>query len=219
MIRAILFDMDGVLVDSEPAHAAATNDALRQLGLPEVDAAGYERAFFGRPDHESFAAYFARIGQPANRLDDALHLKQEAFARRFLAEVRPFEDGIEALREAHARGYLVAVVTGARRSELLLVLERFSLGELVDTALSADDVERGKPDPLPYLMAAQRLGIDPDACLVVEDTPAGVEAARAAGMTCLAVDRLGRPERLDGASLIVPALDCAAIASLLERHS
>lgn len=214
MLEAVLFDMDGVLVDSEPAHAAATSDALREIGLDGVTGATYERYFLGRADRNAFRDYLAAAGRPDIDVEDLVRRKAAAYQRRFAEEVAPQADGLETLRGAVARGFRAAIVSGALSVEIAQVVARFDLGGLVSATVGGDEVAEGKPHPAPYLLGARRLGVPPERCLVVEDAPAGVEAARRAGMRCLAVDRLGRPERLAGADLVVETLSIDAVERL-----
>lgn len=213
-VEAILFDMDGVLVDSEPAHEAATDEAARESGLGPIDAATFARYFFGRTDYAGYVDYLAARGRKDLDLGALLGRTAAAYARRFDDAVRPFPDGLETLRRARAAGYRVAIVSGARTAEIALVVARFALAPSLDLTVSGDDVPHGKPNPDPYLTAARYLGLEPGACLVVEDAPAGIAAARAAGMRSLAIDRLGAPQRLAAADRVVARISLTAIEEL-----
>ena len=213
-ISAVIFDMDGVLIDSEPVHQIATDEVARRFGLPPVTPDVFARYFFGRTDYSGFLDYLAVVGRTDLSIGELIEANAEAYARRFPSEVRPFPDGFDALHAAREHGYRVAIVTGARNSELEAVLARFGLEGLLDAAVGGDDVPIGKPDPAPYLTGAAQLGLAPARCLVIEDAPAGVSSAIAAGMRCLAVDRVGRPELLAGASRVVTIVTIEAIEKL-----
>ncbi len=213
--RAVLFDLDGVLIDSEPAHFAATRAALEDLGLDTLDEADYARWMLGRPDHRALADYLAARGLPADLLPTLLERKAARYAERFAVEVRPLDDGVETLRAAHAAGLPLGIVSGALAAEIGWAIERLGIADLVAVVVSGDEVACGKPDPEPYLLAARRLGLEPELCVAVEDAPAGVSAARAAGMRCLAVDRQGWGERLAAADLVVARLSWEALRQLL----
>ncbi|GBD17286.1 Phosphorylated carbohydrates phosphatase [bacterium HR26] len=214
--RAVLFDLDGVLIDSEPAHFAATRAALEDLGLGTLDEADYAKWMLGRPDHSALAEYLAACGLPAERLPALLERKAARYAERFAVEVNPLDDGVETLQAAHAAGLPVGIVSGALATEIAWAIERLGIAGLVAVVVSGDEVACGKPDPEPYLLAARRLGLEPGACIAVEDAPAGVSAARAAGMRCLAVDRQGWGEQLAAADLVVTRLSWEALSRLLE---
>jgi len=221
MIRAILFDMDGILVDSEPVHEAAVADALAAVGLPPLAPGDYERVFLGRTDWLGFRDYLQETGREDIDLDEVLEIKAAAFARRFPHEVRPLADGQATLRAMAEAGYRIAIVSGALASEIAMVAERFALGHWVEATVSGDEVPEGKPNPAPYLLGAKRLRVAPEACLVIEDAPAGVRAAKRAGMRCLAVDRTGDPEALRsaGADQVVTQLTPATVMTLAAARA
>lgn len=214
MIDTVLFDMDGVLVDSEPAHAAATSAALEAVGFDPLPLDEYDRYFYGRTDRAGFRDYLDRAGRTDVSLAEVIRRKADAYAAGFTDSVQPLADGLATLREAAAEGWQIAIVSSALAGEIALVVERFELDRYVQLTVSGEDVEHGKPNPQPYLLAAERLGRTPAQCLVIEDTPAGVAAARGAGMCCLAVDRLDQPERLAGADRIVTTVSLAAVKAL-----
>ena len=195
--RAVLLDMDGVLVDSTSAHLQAWARFLDEHDLP--------------PPPEGIASLFGRPAAEALRLllDD--RTDEAGFAVR-LAALHRYAD---ALLDEHAPGELVvpgterlvddllavgrrlAVVTSARRNAA-----EHSLGDLtsrIEVVVTAEDVQRGKPDPEPYLIAASRLAVPPSACVVVEDAVAGVEAGRRAGMVVIAVASTAAAEDLRAA--------------------
>jgi HAD superfamily hydrolase (TIGR01509 family) len=193
-IEAVLFDMDGVLIDSEPAHMAALSGVLSDFGFPAPGVGDWEAVFLGRPDRDGLLDWFAAHGidAPVEPLMDETLAR---FTDVFRDLVEPFEDGQWLARELRARGLPLALVSGARRAEIELTLATFDLGAVFAVSVSADDVARGKPDPEPYLRGAAALGVRPAACVVIEDAPAGVAAARAAGAAVIVVDRLQRPAR------------------------
>ena len=197
MIRAVMFDMDGVLIDSEPVHKVALQAVLAAYGLPVPGDADWEPVFLGRPDRDGLLDWFRLHGiehDPRPLMDD----KQIFFAERFDELVTPHADGQWLARALAELGVPLALVSGARRNEIELTLERFNLRSLFQATVSADDVSVGKPDPEPYLRGAEALGVDPRETLVIEDAPAGMRAALAAGARVVVVDRYGTPELFDG---------------------
>lgn len=218
-IKAILFDMDGVIVDSEAGHAAATSTALVRAGLEPLSIEAYEQHFFGRTDRSSFGPYLELIGRPDLSADLLCQWKADAYADLAATQLTPLDDGITTLREAHAAGFRIAIVSGALEAEVQQVVRAFELERYIEATVSGDDVPDGKPNPAPYLLGAQRLDVRPDECLVIEDAAPGIASARAAGMLCLAVDRLGRPEQLAAADRVVPELDLATITDLIQANT
>jgi len=195
--RAVMFDMDGVLIDSEPVHMAALQAVLAAHGAPVPGESDWEPVFLGRPDRDGLLDWF-RIHGIERDVRVLMDDKQFYIAERFAEMVAPCPDGQWLARALAARGMPLALVSGARRNEIELTLERFDLRSVFAVTVSADDVSVGKPNPAPYLRGAELLGVAAAETLVIEDAVAGMLAARAAGADVIVVDRLGRPERFGG---------------------
>lgn len=214
MIRAVMFDMDGVLIDSEPVHQAAMQAVLAAHGLPVPGDDDWERVFLGRPDRDGLLDWFRLHGVERDPWP-LMAVKEVYFAERFNDLVAPLEDGLWLARALAHAGVPLALVSGARRSEIELALDRFALRPLFHATISSDDVATGKPDPEPYLRGAAALGVDPRETAVIEDAPAGMRAAQAAGAQVVVVDRLGRPELFEGV-IPVARLDDRVLARLVS---
>jgi len=176
--RAVLFDLDGVLIDSTPAHAGAYADVMARHGLAQVDYA----KLAGRPTRE----VFAELGFEGSGLDEIVREKQEA-AREILRSETPLFPGAQALLEGlHGKQVRLALVTGGSRETVRVVVERFGLDAWLGSVVTGEDVERGKPAPDSFLEACARLDVLPEEALCVEDSASGLRSARAAGVpTCL----------------------------------
>jgi beta-phosphoglucomutase len=215
--RAVLFDMDGVLVDSTAPHVAAWKRFLDEQGLPPP--AEGVRSLFGRRALDAVAGL---LGIEATEPEaQAAVARLEEYAGVALAGHGPgglLVDGVTPLvRDLAAAGWRLAVATSARRQ-----VATHSLGPLLDAfeaLVAAEDVERGKPAPEVYLTAAGRLDVKPSGCVVVEDAVAGVEAGRAAGMYVVAVSSTAPQDRLRqaGAHTVVPHVTDLPVA--LERRA
>jgi HAD superfamily hydrolase (TIGR01509 family) len=188
----VLFDFDGVIVDTEPLHLAAFRRALEPEGIRLSDAHYYD-TYLGYDDHDAIVAALREIGRVPDR--EVVRVLMARKAAHFLelvhAGVRLFPGVPEFVTEAGARGPL-AIGSGALRDEIELILERVGLRDAFAAIVSADDVQHGKPDPETYRRALAALvttspGLAAHECLVIEDSVAGVRAAKAAGMRCLAV--------------------------------
>ncbi|MCX2726962.1 HAD family phosphatase [Thermomicrobium sp. 4228-Ro] len=213
----ILFDLDGVLIDSEHAHYEATRLAFSERQLPELSAELYQALMLGRPDREAIAAGLAALAIPLHELEPLLEAKARFYRELVRAgAVELLEDGLATLEAALRHGYPVAVVTGALADEAEWALRAAGVRERVPVLVSAEDVTRGKPDPEPYLLGCTRLGTAPQQSIAIEDSPAGVTAGRAAGLRVLAVARRPFPE-LARADRVVHRLGWDAVAALLAQ--
>jgi beta-phosphoglucomutase len=216
----VLFDMDGVLVDSYRAHFQSWQEVAAEEGrtLTEAD---FER-HFGRTSREIIAVSWhdrAYTDAQIAALDD----RKEAAFRRILAESFPFMPGaVELLDSLSAAGFALAVGSSGPPENVDLVLDRLGRRVVFGAVVTGSDVTRGKPDPEVFLLAAERLGIRPERCAVVEDAEPGVAAARAAGMASIGFASTGRTrDSLAAADLVVDALaelDPEGIRALILRR-
>ncbi len=212
-VAAVLFDFDGVIVDTEPLHLAAFRAALEPEGIHLSDAEYWE-SYLGYDDRDAITAALTGAGREATEV--AVTTLMARKAERFLASVRggvPLFPGVSAfVRQGAARGPL-AIGSGALRSEIELILEFVGLRAAFEAIVSADDVEHGKPDPETYLRALDALrsrghpALGAADCLVVEDSAAGVRAAKRAGMRCVAVTNSSPAAALAEADLVVESLE------------
>lgn len=226
MLRAIIFDFDGVIAGSEPGHLAALQRALGEIGifLPRDE---YLACYLGRDDRACIPAILADRGRAAGpaEIEDLIRNTARAFSE-LIQQGAVIHAGVrELVRDAAVRCRL-AVASGAPRQEIESVLEHAGLRKDFAHITSAEDVRRGKPDPetpLHALHALNRLspaGAEPleaGDCLVIEDSPVGIQAARAAGMKTLAVATTHRPGELDQADWAVPSLRGLTLSTIVDR--
>jgi HAD superfamily hydrolase (TIGR01509 family) len=207
-MTAVIFDCDGTLVDSEPLARTAWERALAPYGYALTDADA--ESCIGLP-YPRVHAYFA---------DRAELPPAEAFWTEFSAELftlidsslELFEDAVGAVRSLRSRGVPVAVASSSPRERLQRTLGRAGLLDAFDVVVAGDEVEHGKPAPDMFLLAAERLGVEPSACVVIEDSPPGVQAGIAAGMFTLAVCRVpGTEASLAAADRVVDTVSADAI--------
>ncbi|HOK48515.1 MAG TPA: HAD family phosphatase [Bryobacteraceae bacterium] len=181
---AILFDFDGVLVDSEPVHYACWAEILRPYGI-ELTWDLYAREFVGLTDSALLDILGSRANPPVPgaKLREHFPRKKEMFRERMLADPPADPDLVNLIKSLNH--YKLAVVTSSTRRESGAVLERLGLRDYFHAMVFGEDVSRHKPDPEPYLLAAKLLSARKP--LVVEDSDAGVASARAAGFDVIRV--------------------------------
>jgi beta-phosphoglucomutase len=200
---AVIFDVDGVLIDSYQAHFESW---LRMFAEHDVSFTEAEfRKTFGRTSHDIIAALYGSDLTDAEirAWDD----RKEALYRDIIREKFPAIDGaVELLDALHAAGFKLGVGSSGPPENIQLTLDCLKRGDLFDSVVTRVDVTRGKPDPQVFQIAGERLGAKPEQCVVVEDAPAGIEAANRAGMASVALTGTASREELSHARLIVDSL-------------
>jgi HAD superfamily hydrolase (TIGR01509 family) len=184
-LQAVLFDMDGLLVDSEPLWFVVEREVAERLGAPWGDAD--QEALIGGSLERTVSHLLAKAGGAATAgRGDVARWLVEGMARLVLARGLPLQPGAARLLAAlDAAGVPCALVTASSRAIMEAVLKVTGLS--FGVTVCGEDVRRGKPDPEPYLRAAALLGVPPAGCVVLEDSPTGIAAARAAGCPVIAV--------------------------------
>jgi beta-phosphoglucomutase len=216
--RAVIFDVDGVLVDSYRAHLESWVRVAREHGL-EITEEQFAKTF-GRTSREIITEFWGDdlSAERMRAVDD----RKEAFYRELIRADFPAMDGASDLvRALHEAGFLLAVGSSGPPENIVQSLEGLGCRDAFEAVVTGRDVTRGKPDPQVFLIAAERLGVEPAACVVIEDAPAGVAAARAAGMCCVALLGTATAERLAAADLVVASLrelDASRIGALLASQ-
>lgn len=188
-VQAVIFDMDGVLVDSEPLHFATTNAVLARRGA-SIDRGFYDRRL-GLPELQFFRDVVQHLQLREAPETLARERIQASMAALAGPELLPMEGALECLLLLRADGRRLALASSAAREQVALVADRFALRTVLSALVSVEEVARGKPAPDLFLEAARRLDVPAAECLVVEDAVAGVQAARAAGMRALALPAPG----------------------------
>jgi beta-phosphoglucomutase-like phosphatase (HAD superfamily)/SAM-dependent methyltransferase len=183
MLRPVVLDMDGVLVDSEPLNEAAFRAYVSSLRRPELS--GWFANTLGRREVDFLPELAAEVGRPAPEISAALAAELEAVLSGAELTAMPFVS--EAVARLTAGDRLVGLASSSRRLFVDRVLDALDLSDVFAAIATGDEVARGKPDPEIYELVARRLAVPAPECVAIEDTPAGVAAAAAAGMTTIAV--------------------------------
>lgn len=200
MIKAILFDLDGVIVDSLYYHYLAWEKKFNDIGGSISLQSVYLHE--GRNSFEILPVFMKEAGVTIPEEEQAKWIEEKREYYRSIAKLTYYPNAFETIRELRNRGYKTALVTACARKNMEKSVDAENQ-KLFDVIISGDDVSRAKPNPDPYLTAQQKIGVEVDECLVIENAPLGVEAAKNAKMTCVAVEStLGR-EYLTKADFIV----------------
>jgi HAD superfamily hydrolase (TIGR01509 family) len=211
---AVLFDLDGVIVDSRPHHLAAWHRLAREHHLRH--APDYFTQTFGLRNDAILGGLVPGI-TPVElaRLAD---IKEALFRDAARGRVEALPGVPELLNALDEQAAPRAIVTSTPRANLALILETLRLADRFDALVAEEDASKGKPDPEGFLVAAERLGIAPACCVVIEDAPAGLRAARAGGMRAIGVTTTHGAPELGDADLIVDSLAEEAVRTFIFRR-
>ena len=224
-LDAVIFDFDGVLVDSEPFHQAAINAVLAPLGL-ELSQEEYEDHYLGFDDRGVFQHRFHVAHRPLEQagLRELVEGKAVAFAR-LIAErgIQPFPGAVELLAALKAEKIPLALCTGATHRDVMVILDRVRALNQFDAVVTTDEVAVSKPDPTCYRLALEKLWlahprshIRPTHTLAIEDSPWGIEAAKGAGLKVAGLESTYTAPRLRKADFTLPTLAGITPAALDE---
>jgi beta-phosphoglucomutase len=226
MLKAIIFDCDGVIADTEPLHLATAKQVLKEEGIFLTDE-DYFNEYLALDDRGCFTKAFANHGRAISKeqLVELINRKARYVEPLMQANLKLFS-GITDFIERVSTKYPIAIASGARREEIDLILKHGNLEAYFPIIVSTEDVANSKPDPESFLRAWSLLNetasesIEQRECLVIEDSVHGVHAAHSAGMKCLAVTNSYAAELLSEAELIVASLSGLSlekIESLFEK--
>ena len=215
---AVIWDMDGVIVDTAPYHMEAWQSVFAEHGV-SFTKADFRRNFGQRNDT------IIKIVLGEDVAPDTIKLiadeKEKRFRSRAGEALKPLPGALDLIDSLGEYGFLQALGSSAPPENVALVIGKLGIGNRFQAVVTGRDVDEGKPSPLGFLLAARRLGVGPQRCVVIEDSLAGVAAARKAGMRCLAVTSTNQRERLGEADLVCDSLTEVGprdLESLLERN-
>lgn len=214
MLRGLILDLDGVVVDSHPVHMQAWKLFLASVGR-EISNEQLEFVLEGRKREDILRHFLGNLTDEQVRQYGA---QKEAFFKKGASEIKTVRGLPRFLDQASGAGMAVALASSASRPRVEYTLRQLDFEQRFQTVVTGDDVARGKPDPALFMLAANRMQVRPEEVLVCEDAVNGVEAAKAAGMRCLAIAANGRGPLLEkaGAARVIPDFSGTNLDDLRE---
>ena len=214
--RGAIFDLDGVLIDTVPAHFLAWKTMFESRGIPFDDAA-YLAKVDGRTCQDGVRAMMPGVDEAT--VTAAADHKQALFVEQLNLELRVFESSVALVNRLGDAGIALAVASSS--ADIRPILARAGILERFGSVVSGADIENGKPHPEIFLTAASELDLTPGECVVFEDAESGVRAAKSGGFHCVGIERSGQAGRLRGADLLIgdlSELDAARLFDLGGDH-
>ena len=217
--EAVIFDMDGVLVDSEPIHYEIENILFRKLGINVSDF--LHRTYLGTSSDFMYSDIKMKFNLPDSLID--IVLLGESFSCEYFSNLKeiPLNEGvIKLLKEIKKSGCKLAVATSSSPAIANILLNKCKIFSYFDAIVTTNEAGKSKPAPDVYLLAAQKIGITPSGCIVFEDSPNGLKAAKEAGMYCVAIQSNSEfIKELADADFLIRSFREITFADLIEKFS
>ncbi len=201
MVKAVIFDMNGVIVDDELVHELAFKQICANFKI-DVTHRVYLDCCVGKTDFEGFETLFKKHKIKMPPIQKLVKQKSALYQKLILKHAKTYP-GVISLIKKLSKKYPLALATSSIKKEVLATLQYFDIKKYFRVIITADDVAHGKPNPEPYLLAAKKLKLAPRECIAIEDSINGIASAKAAGMACIAITNTYPKNRLTQADLIV----------------
>lgn len=207
MVKAVIYDLDDLMVNSAPLHFEAWEVTLNKFGHSFKDLPkGYMTQFMGTRVIDSAIALVRDLNLKVS-VETIFKIRNKIFLGMVRSKLQPMGGLLYSLKLLKKNGFKIALASSATKQYLDFVLKKFNLGEYFDVLVSGDDVRLGKPHPQTYLIACKKLNLKPSECLVLEDATHGIDAAKRAGCKCIGVENSFTPyQDRSKADKILPSL-------------
>ena len=209
--KAVIWDMDGVIADTAPYHLSAWQEVFRKRGVKFTEE-DFKRNFGRRNDTIIRDTLGEQIAQ--GEIDAIAREKEETFRSLAGQKIKPFPGAVALLQSLRKHKFKMAIASSTPMENIQLITRSLGIDNCFQSIVTGQDVTEGKPSPQSFLLAAQRLGVEPRNCIVIEDAVAGVAAAKRAGMRCLAITNTHPRQSLKQADLIVDTLEAVTVNDL-----
>jgi beta-phosphoglucomutase len=214
-LKAVIFDLDGVVVNTVPLHFKAWKKMFSEYGK-DFSFQDYKEKVNGIPRIDGAKAILPQLSQ--QELKKSASNKQNYFLEFLEKEgVKVYKSTLNLIKNLRKKSIKVAVISSSKNC--LYILEKANIDNLFDVIITGNDIKRGKPYPDVFLLAIKRLNLNPKQCVVFEDAALGVEAAKRAGIRCIGIDRYSNPERLRDADLVITDVNQVDIEQLKQLIS
>jgi beta-phosphoglucomutase family hydrolase len=212
--KTILWDMDGVISNSYSFHFAAWQEVFTKRGI-KFTKEDFTKLFGTRNDFIISSIMGREFHEGAVKI--MVQEKEEAFRRKATGGIKPFPGAVKLLNALKKGNFKLGLVSSAPKENIDLVLNELNLAGIFNCIVFGQEVSESKPNPQIYLLAAKKLEVTPNDCVVIEDSPLGVKAAKTAGMKCLAITNTHPRQKLEEADRIVDSLENVDLITLLMR--
>jgi len=204
--KAVIFDLDGVISDTQRLHFEVDVEILKRKGI-DFPLKGIKK-YAGVSDREFFRELvFKKKKFSEKEMEKIIEMKYETLFKKMEGNLKPIKGVIELIKRLKRNSFKLAVASSSPEKAVNFVLSSFKIKKYFDVILSREDVVRAKPDPEIYLKAAKLLKLKPEDCLVIEDSPSGIKAAKLAGMKCIAIATTLKKEQLKRADKIINSFE------------
>jgi beta-phosphoglucomutase family hydrolase len=209
-LEAVLWDLDGVIADTGIYHYRAWVDVFGNMGKTFTEE--HFMMHFGQRHDTIIHSVLGEVSQ--EEFDAITEEKQENYRQRVARNIKPMPGAIELIKSLGKNGIRTAIASSAPPENVDIIIKGLGIDNCFDAYARGTEVAEGKPSPLVFLLAAEKLGVDPADCVVIEDAIAGVAAAKRAGMKCVAVTNSHPKDKLKQADLVVDTLEGVSINDL-----
>lgn len=212
MIKAVIFDMNGVIVDDEHIHELAFQEVCFKYKI-NLTHKLYQNLCMGKTDLDGFKSIIKhfKIKAQANKM---VKNKTKIYLKLIPNKIKNFPGVIKLINNLN-KSYTLALASSSTKKEINMILKTLDIVKYFKVIISANDIKKGKPDPEPYLLTAKKLKTKPKDCVVIEDTKAGVMSAKNAGMMCIAITTTNSKNNLKSADFIIKKF--SEVEKILER--
>ena len=217
-VKAVIWDMDGIIADTSQYHHKGWQIVFRKRGINYTEA-DFRRNTGKRSDTIIREVLGEKI--PQNEITEIIQEKDETFRQLMGQNIKPFPGVLKLITSLKEHGFKIAIASSAPMENIQLITQSLKIHNRFDAIISGWEVTKGKPDPQTFLLAAEKLGVEAEDCIVIEDAISGVTASKRAGMRCIAVTNTTSREELREADLIIDTLEEITVDDLdrlLHQH-